>query len=151
MTNPSERANVDEQAYTQLKCQYDKLAALVCDQCKCWSTYLSELDHGSCDSECSFLDHINCVKDLISTFDPTESDDCLPSCLSTSFKQESIQYTRIAEKFDDSILFIIEYKNLAKLINEEVETYTAAKFQSDLGRGVLFIKRIIIKSVTKLP
>ena len=84
------------------------------------------------------MDHIRCVKELISTFDPTENNDCLPSCLSTSFKQESIQYTRIAEKLDDSILFTIEYKSLTKLINEEVETYTAAKFQSDLGGGILF-------------
>ena len=33
----------------------------------------------------------------------------------------------------NSFLFTIEYKNLAKVIHEEKETYTLAKFQADLG------------------
>ena len=100
----------------------------------CWSTYLSELDR-QCSTECSFIDHATCVKPLIANFDPTESDSCLPGCLSDSFKQESIQYIRIGDQVraDETIQFTIEYNNLAKLVHEEEETYTAAKFQSDLG------------------
>ena len=125
----TERSN-----YTELMCKYDKLADLICRQCNCWSTYLSELDR-QCSTECSFIDHATCVKPLIANFDPTESDSCLPGCLSDSFKQESIQYIRIGDQVraDETIQFTIEYNNLAKLVHEEEETYTAAKFQSDLG------------------
>ena len=128
------QTKTEKSNYTELLCKYDKLADLICRRCNCWSTYLSELDR-QCSTECSFIDHANCVKPLIAKFDPTESDDCLPGCLSDSFKQESIQYIRIGDQVnsDETIQFTIEYNNLAKLVHEEEETYTAAKFQADLG------------------